>query len=1227
MTPAAGRLSVPGSPHRGGSVFAVTRQLALTCFHCVRDARTKRGVISRVRCMWRDEISDAIVQDWAEADDVALLRLGRALPDSLDPIPLSSDVASNEPFVALGASEALSELPLAAVNGWVIDPNAQMPDGKHGIQLLCLPAVAGMPLYGFSGAPVLTGNQEKAVGVIRWNPPQAEHPERAEGAMAYAVPARRVIELWPELAPVVNMQKLLQRLADRGRLRDAHSVHADVRTILLAGGLHLDEDDLRVIPGPGGGRSRLIAVDRGHAIIAVERDLLHDTVVAVAKKELADAVSLWTKYAEQRYAAVLTDGVTWRLYHEVKGQLNLLDEMKSDSRAPEKLLGWLEAIVATGREIAPDRDVIESKLGSSSPWYKLAAAELTAIYQEHREVPTVEIKRRMWAKLLTTASGTSFADKDPLFIDHTLLVAIAKVIGHAILKFSVEGREITAAALMSGIKFSEVGITGAIEADFFDWITEVPGGDKYITNLARRLARFEWSDVSHDVLKQIYESVIPQATRHQLGEYYTPDWLAQAIISEAVREPLRQRVLDASCGSGTFLFHAIKAYLSAAEAVGMPPAEAVNGVVTNVIGIDVHPVAVTLARVTYLLALSSYLQERSSGFTVPVFLGDSMRWGQETNLLTYDYSGLSVSTRLDPESFVTGTAAPSEPEFGSQLNFPDRVVAETDRFDLLVTRLADLATSRDPGSPVPRLAQIFEQFGISDGEKPLLQQTFENMCKLHDAGKNHIWGYYVRNLARPAWLARPHNQVDVLLGNPPWLVYRYMTRRQQHSFKQMSDQRGLWAGGPAATNHDLAALFVTRCIELYLRPGGHFGYVMPWAVLPRPGQGSSRPHSGFRRGSYPTKDGTVRVAFTQTWDLHRIKPSFFPLKPGVVFGRRQRARDDAVPLPEQALVWEGRFETKQATWAQAPPRISILTAERPIATTRQSPYASRFTQGASVVPRMLFLVNLGEPGPLGTVAGRRPVQSRRSANEKMPWKQLADVTGSVEKEFIRPVYLGECVLPFRCLPPVQAIIPWDGHRLLGESDMELARNPGLADWLHKCETTWERYRSSDRLTLLGQLDYRRKLSQQFSLTAHRVVYSKSGMYLAATRVSDPTAVIDHQLYWGALADLDEARYLAAILNSSLLTMAVRPMQARGEHNPRHFDKYIFQLPIPQYDSDDAAHVRLVALAERAEQVAAAVTLPNVRFERQRKHIRDALDEDGVAADIDVIVKSLLDAVA
>lgn len=1224
MTLAVGRLTPAGSRQPLGSVFAVTRYLALTAFHCVREDNGPALAVPRVRCAWRDSASDAYVQFWDERIDVAVLRLSRPLPESLDPVPLSGDVASHDSWIAQGAPAVLDELHVASVSGTVIAPDTPMPDGSPSIELYCDSAAAGLSLHGLSGAPVLIGRPQRAVGLIRWSPQRADLPELSAGGLVYAAPARRILEVWPELSPAANLTDLTRRLVKGQNAHDVASVYSDVR-MLLTSGLHLQDGDIRIVPERNGGRSQIIAIDAKQAMISVESGLSHAAVLAVAERKVADAIAERSSYAGQRYIALLTDGVNWRFYHAPNGELRLVATEVLDTRAPDKLRGWLEAILGTGHNLAPNRDVIESKLGSTSPSYMLDAAELLALYDAHHDKPTVQIKRQMWAKLLTTASGANFADNNALFVDHSLLVATAKMIGHAVLGFRLDAAEISARAVMSGDLFAEAKIGGVIEADFFDWIIEVPGGDEFLMRLARRLSRFDWHQVDHDVLKQLYESVILPATRHQLGEYYTPDWLAEAIIAKSVRDPLRQRVLDPSCGSGTFLFHAIRSYMKAADTADVAASDAITGVVEHVIGIDVHPVAVTLARVTYLLAIGGQRLLKRPEFSVPVFLGDSMRWGQEVDLLTYDYSGLSVSTRLDPESFVTGAAAPSEAGFDTQLNFPDRIVADTRRFDALVTQLAELATDRIPRQrPFPSLDSTFVQFGVRTNEQQILQITFENMCKLHDEDKDHIWGYYVRNLARPTWLSRPANQVDVLIGNPPWLVYRYMTGRQQRAFRQMCTERGLWAGGAAATNQDLAGLFVVRCIEHYLQPGGEFGYVMPWAVLPRPGQGTSTPHAGFRTGSYSAAAaGTVNVAFDQAWDLRQITPSFFPVKACAVFGRRMPGGENAVPLSENIQSWIGHFETRHATWTEARQHIEMVNAERSTVPAKGSPYAPRFTQGASLVPRVLVLVDPGRASPLGTVAGQRAVKSRRSANEKAPWKELTDVTGSVEAEFIMPVYLGESVLPFRCRSPVRAVIPWDGHRLLRDGATGLVQYPGLAAWLHKCEVIWERGRRSDRLTLSGQLDYRNKLSRQFPLPAHRVVYSKSGMYLAAATVTDPNAIIDHKLYWGSVSGPDEARFLTAILNSGVLNMSVRPMQARGEHNPRDFDKYVFQMPIPLYDPGDATHARLVALGERAERVAAAATLPDTRFERQRKLIRDVLVSDGVAEDINTIVKVLL----
>ena len=53
------------------------------------------------------------------------------------------------------------------------------------------------------------------------------------------------------------------------------------------------------------------------------------------------------------------------------------------------------------------------------------------------------------------------------------------------------------------------------------------------------------------------------------------------------------------------------------------------------------------------------------------------------------------------------------------------------------------------------------------------------------------------------------------------------------------------------------------------------------------------------------------------------------------------------------------------------------------------------------------------------------------------------------------------------------------------------------------------------------------------------------------------------------------------------------------------------------------HQRLAEPADRAETVAAAVELPAVSFQAQRRRIREALVVDGVAKEIDDQVRALL----
>jgi hypothetical protein len=296
---------------------------------------------------------------------------------------------------------------------------------------------------------------------------------------------------------------------------------------------------------------------------------------------------------------------------------------------------------------------------------------------------------------------------------------------------------------------------------------------------------------------------------------------------------------------------------------------------------------------------------------------------------------------------------------------------------------------------------------------------------------------------------------------------------------------------------------------------------------------------------------------------------------------------------------------------------------RPTGDDATSPWAERFRNGATIFPRMLFFVTRQASGPLGMPAGKAAVRSLQRVNDKKPWKELPALEGVVETEFLRPVLLGESVLPFRIADTFEAVLPRDRQGLMdGQSD-RLDAYEGLAHWWRRAEAIWEEHRKSERLTLLGRLDYHHAVEQQFPIQPERIVYSASGMHLVAARLHNRRAVIEHKLYWATAASTAEARYLCAILNSATFTELVRPFMSYGK-DERDFDKHVWQLPIPLYDSTEDLHARLSARGAELEAAIGTIELePGRHFAAVRRDIRTFIAESDAGQDVEELVEELL----
>jgi hypothetical protein len=204
------------------------------------------------------------------------------------------------------------------------------------------------------------------------------------------------------------------------------------------------------------------------------------------------------------------------------------------------------------------------------------------------------------------------------------------------------------------------------------------------------------------------------------------------------------------------------------------------------------------------------------------------------------------------------------------------------------------------------------------------------------------------------------------------------------------------------------------------------------------------------------------------------------------------------------------------------------------------------------------------------------------------------------------------------------VIPEVDNSVLGEDSLAIEEYRGLQDWVGRISECWEAYRSpkSPADLIRGRLDFQHKLSSQFPMPEFRVLYNKSGTHLSAMWTQG-TEVIDHCLYWAPVSSLDEARFLVAILNSAVTTWAVEPLMSYGK-DARHFDKYVWQLPIPTFDAAEPTHQRLVELSTLAEGEVAALDLREGErdFPWQRQQVRKHLARSKVGNEIEALVATL-----
>jgi len=786
--------------------------------------------------------------------------------------------------------------------------------------------------------------------------------------------------------------------------------------------------------------------------------------------------------------------------------------------------------------------------GPSSPAFRSASSlwlEAIAAIGEQRDYKVIY---ENWRGYLRIAYGASVGDEH-LFVRHTYLATLAKLIAYVrITGVQTAPQEAQTQEIIQGTFFEKQQIMTFLEEDFFSWVACAPivsCTQKIASRLANLLFTYQLRELSEDVLKELYQTLVDPKDRHDLGEYYTPDWLAARMCNALLSKSGEDVVLDPACGSGTFLFQAIQHKKKRLPATR----QSLERILGSVVGIDIHPLAVIVSKMNVLLALGDLLQKRSGPVSIQVYLANSIR-------------------RPTKQPFIGAGGKPAESQY------------------------------------------------------------------------------------KPAFLTK---KFDVVIGNPPWLSFRFVEKGEYQDYLKhlIVKEFGLLEGaGHLITHLELGTLFFARCATLYLKRSGKIGFVLPRSIF------TADQHDRFRR-SY----GMCNTTLSQVWDLEEVSP-LFSVPAAVAFG--DLISDASKILPGEIL--SGQLKRKNASFQEAKRDLksettefhvvqrgkrSFLSTTRKKISSQRSFYQPHFKEGATIVPRNFWFVEFKLIPGLGVDMSRPVVATdpRAEAEAKQPYKGT-HFEAPIEAEFLYATLLSTDLLPFGHFDFRRIVLPLiedaQGYRLLSADQARAKGYLKLPEWLESAQQSWEskRQEKAKRMNILQRLDLQRGLSDQSPKAKYVVIYPKSATFLCAAVVrSKPIAfrvgshkvgargfLADYVTYFLETSDIEEARYLSAVLNSPAIDALIKPMQARGLWGPRDITKKVWELPIPEYNQHSQNHIKLARVAEACEGKVKEM-LPGLRklFEdvrgphaigRARTAVREALKDE--LAEIDALVQEILE---
>lgn len=722
--------------------------------------------------------------------------------------------------------------------------------------------------------------------------------------------------------------------------------------------------------------------------------------------------------------------------------------------------------------------------------------------------------------------------------------------------------------IVQGDFFNDLNICNYCYEDWFNWFLYVNDDEMMylLSELTECIDEYKDDNIinenfqNNDYIKQIYEAVIPRELRHGLGEYYTPDWLAEYTIKNVykMREMQGLKMLDPTCGSGTFIFKTIRFLRE--NNINLD----VEDIIKNVKGFDINPLAVLTAKTNYLISIFDMIDD-SIKIEIPIYSYDIINIPK----IRDKYIEIDIDNNIYkiPETIF----------YNIDVKLFQDILKETisQRFEL------DKFINR-----------ILNVCNLSDKECSALKDLYNEIFRYGNTNISMIWVNLVINYIK----AFKEKEFDVIIGNPPWINWEYIPQEYRVKSQYLWGELGIFSAKGrelAFSKEDVSTLITYLVIDRLLKDKGYLAFVIRQGIFK-----SAQNGIGFRKFKIRNE---IDIKVCKIDDLVSVKPFENATNQTAVM-YLQKGVENTYPV--DYIEWKKKTKGTLKSYESLEKILTLIDKVKLVAKPSvddditslwitvnnnlihefdkilgKNNYKARtgiFTGGANAV----YWMNINK-----TISKELVEISNITARAK---RKAENVSVNIESKYIYPLLKGSDVNVWEANPSIYMLCPHTREskmkpvpliKLKEEVPLtvdyleyfktELDERKGFAGW--EKENQKENFHSVLRVGEYTFSKYKviwRYIASEF-ITA--VISDTDDSYLGKKMI-----LPNEKIMYVSTDNETEAYYLCGVLSSTPISLCVKSFM-----NPTSISTHVLEkLNIADFDENNELHVKIANICKR-----------------------------------------------